>query len=271
MLNPDITLLFDPLFHLPFITGLLLAPAAAIIGVYLRLRNEWLAALAYSKLAAAGGILAAALNLPVMLGALLASGVLAGSKGFMARIGNDHFVIFILLGWSMAIIAASLSANAEMLGQSLIDGQLYFIASTHLMVVMSLLIFGAGCMPWLSRRLLLAHFFPDHFSANAISMWRHNLFFDLFVVAAIVVMTTIYGVMAAFALLFIPPWIAWGLARGWRLVLLWAVSIAVTAYILAFVLAIVLDQPFGPMMVITLIVFSLLRLHTYIPKASLNT
>ncbi len=261
MLSLDVEVLFDPLFRLPFVTGLLLAPVAAVIGVYLRLRNEWLAALAYSKLAAAGGILAAALHLPVMPGALLAAGLLAGIKGFMARIGNDHFVVFMLLGWSVAIIAAGLSANAEMLGQSLIDGQLYFVGSAHLVAAISVVIFGAGCMSWLSRRLLLAHFFPDYFSANGISTWRHTLFFDLIVVAAIAVITTTYGVMAAFALIFIPAWIAWGLARGWRMVLLLAVSIASISYLLAFVLAVWVDQPFGPMIVLILIVFSLLRLY----------
>ncbi|MEY6431945.1 metal ABC transporter permease [Thioalkalicoccus limnaeus] len=253
-------LLFDPLFHLPFVTGLLLAPVAAVIGVYLRLRDEWLAALAYAQVAAAGGVLAVLIHAPVMLGALVAAGLAATLKGLLERAGNDHFVIFILVGWSLALVASAFSAHGEMIGKSLMDGQLYFTGIGHLWAAGLILGVAVLAMPWLSRRLLMSRFFPDHYSANDIPGWRHHLFFDLLVVAAVAVATTTYGVMAAFALVFVPAWIAWGLARGWFLVLLLTATIAIVAYLIAFVAAIALDQPFGPVMVLTLTLLSLLRL-----------
>ena len=40
----NLDLLVDPLFRVPFLTGLLLAGLLPLIGMYLRLRGEWLAA-----------------------------------------------------------------------------------------------------------------------------------------------------------------------------------------------------------------------------------
>lgn len=258
-------LLFDPMFRLPFVTGLVLAPMAAVAGVYLRLRDEWLAALAYAQVAAAGGVLAVVLHAPVMAGALLAAAV-AVLKGLMTRAGNDHFALFILVGWAVALIAAAFTAHGDMVGKSLMDGQLYF---TGWIQLVSVVLLFAGCAlvtPWLSRRLLISRFYPDHFSANGIAAWRHHVLFDLIVVATVALATTTFGVMAAFALVFVPPWIAWALATGWRRVLLLSAVISVAAYLVAFVLAIVLDQPFGPVLVLCLGIMSLLRLaRTHAP------
>ncbi|MBK1672728.1 ABC transporter [Ectothiorhodospira shaposhnikovii] len=252
-------LLLDPLFHLPFVTGLLLAPVAAMVGVYLRLRDEWLAALAYAQLAGAGGVVAVALHAPVMLGAVVAAGGLAVIKGLLTRPGNDHYVIFILVGWGVALVASAFSAHGDMVGKSLMDGQLYFTGRPHLMAAVALIVAGVLCLPWLSGCLLMSRFYPDHFSANGLSARPHQITFDLLVVATVAITTTSFGVMAAFALLFVPAWIAWRLARGWVWVLWLAAGIAVAAYLLSFVLAVVLDQPFGPVLVLVLAAMSLLR------------
>lgn len=252
-------LLFDPMFRLPFLTGLLLAPMAAVVGVYLRLREEWLAALAYAQVAAAGGVIAVVVHAPVMLGALLAAGLVAIAKGVLARPGNDHFVMFVLLGWAVALVAAAFSAHGEMVGKSLMDGQLYFTGSAHLLAAGVLLVAGSVSLVWVTRKLLMDRFFPDHFSANGIPAWRHQVLFDLLVVATVAITTTAFGVMAAFALFFVPAWIAWGLARGWAAVLWLAAGIALVTYMMAFVVAMAVDQPFGPVMVLTLGAAALLR------------
>lgn len=245
-------LLFDPLFRVPFVTGLLLAPVAATVGVYLRLRGEWLAALAYAQIAAVGGLLAVVLHGSVMMGALLGAGAVAVGKGMLRRAGNDHFAVLMLVGWGLAVELASLTAHGEMLGHSLIDGQLYFVGTTQLWMTLGLVLVGGLSFRWLSRRLLLARFFPDTFSGNGQADWPHHLVFDVLAVTTVAVATTTFGVMAAFALTLVPAWIAWGLARGWRMTLLLAASIALVVYVIAFVAAIVLDQPFGPILAILL-------------------
>ena len=51
-MNTD--LLFDPLFAEPFVTGLAFAILLPLLGAFLRLRDEWLAALAFAQACQAG-------------------------------------------------------------------------------------------------------------------------------------------------------------------------------------------------------------------------
>ena len=69
----SLELLFDPLFRVPFATGLLLAALLPLIGMYLRLRNEWLAALAFAQMASAGALVAMVLGAPMLVGGVLAA------------------------------------------------------------------------------------------------------------------------------------------------------------------------------------------------------
>ena len=78
-------LLFDPLFRVPFATGLLLAGILPLIGMYLRLRNEWLAALAFAQMASAGALVAMVLDGPMLAGGVLAALLAALVKGLLAR------------------------------------------------------------------------------------------------------------------------------------------------------------------------------------------
>jgi len=66
-------------------------------------------------------------------------------------------------------------------------------------------------------------------------------------------------VMGAFALVFVPPWVAFRFARGWRRTVAWSAAVGVAAYLVSFALAIALDQPYGPLLVATLLVLSVLR------------
>lgn len=97
-------LLFDPLFRVPFITGLLLAGLLPLIGMYLRLRNEWLAALAFAQMASAGALLAMVLGWPMIVGGLLAALLAALAKGLMARAGASAYALMLLFAWGGGIL-----------------------------------------------------------------------------------------------------------------------------------------------------------------------
>ena len=60
--------MWNELFLLPFLTGLGLAVLLPVLGCYLRLRDEWLAALAYANVAAAGALLGLVGGLPPAAG-----------------------------------------------------------------------------------------------------------------------------------------------------------------------------------------------------------
>ena len=75
-----LTLVFDPIFLQPFLTGLAFAILLPLLGAYLRLRDEWLAALAFAQTAAAGSLLALLAGLPLMLGGLALIGAVARGR-----------------------------------------------------------------------------------------------------------------------------------------------------------------------------------------------
>ncbi len=254
-----LSLVFDPLFHVPFVNGLLLVPLAALLGAYLRLREEWLASLAFAQVAAAGGVLSVILHAPVILASVLTAALAGVGKGLLQRAGNDNYAILILMGWSVALLVAANSPHGEMLGKALMDGQLYFTGWSHLYAAVLVLVLLAALLPWLSPKLLLARLFPDHFSANQLPGWRYHMLFDFLVVITLAVTTTAVGVMATFALVFVPAWIAFRLATSWRSTLVLTVVLAVVVYLLAFVAAIVFDQPFGPVLVAFLALLGPLR------------
>lgn len=252
--------LFDRMFLLPFVNGLLLAALLPLLGAWIRLREEWLAALGLAQVAAAGVVVGALFMEPVGLVALAAAAVAAAAKALVGRAaGNDAYAVMILLGWSVGLVAASFSAHGDELGRALIQGQIYFTGAGHLRGIGLLFIVSLALLPWISPRLLLGRFFPDHFRANGVANPRHDLVFDILVAVTLALSATAIGVMAAFALVFLPPWVAFRFAHGWRRTLAWSVGLGVLAYLVAFVLAIRLDQPFGPVLVLALLLLAPVR------------
>ncbi|MFA7293496.1 MAG: metal ABC transporter permease [Rhodocyclaceae bacterium] len=249
--------LFDPLFIRPFFTGLCFAALLPLFGAYLRLRDEWLAALAFAQTAAAGSLLAMLAGVPLMLGGLLAAGAAAalksGFEGAARGVQGAAYALLLVAGWAVSVLLVANLPLAERLGHALFDGQLYFTDASHLVAALaSVALFGAGLLR-LSNGLLLAHFFPDFFRARGRSVRRIHFVFDLLVAAALALATMSVGVMAAFALVFVPPWVAWSWSMSWHRSLLAGVLVSVGSYVSAFMLALVFDQPFGPVLALILV------------------
>ena len=248
--------LFDRMFLLPFVNGLLLAILLPLLGVWIRLREEWLAALGLAQVAAAGVVVGAIFVEPVGLVALAAAAIAAAAKALLGRAGNDSYAVMILLGWAAALVGASFAAHGDELGRALVQGQIYFTGAGHLEGILVLAVASAMLLPWLSPRLLLGRFFPDHFRANGMPNPHHDVVFDVLIAITLALSATAIGVMAAFALVFVPPWVAFRFAHGWRRTLAWSVGLGVVAYFVAFVAAIRLDQPFGPVLVVALLLLA---------------
>lgn len=250
-------LLFDPLFAGPFFTGLVYAVLLPLLGTWLRLRDEWLAALAFAQTAAAGSLLALAAGWPLAVGGLAAAALAALLKhlfeGAARGAQGAAYAMLLLLGWGLSVLLVANQPLAERMGQALFDGQLYFTDRSHLL---SALVFAAALLPLLrvlSPRLLQAHFFPDFLRARGRSGARIHLVFDLAVAVALALATMSLGVMGAFALVFVPPLAAFGWAGSWRQGLLLSVAHGVGAYLAAFALALLFDQPFAPLLALLLV------------------
>jgi len=242
--------LIDPLFQLPLLTGLLLAILLPLLGVYLRLREEWLAAFGLAQLAGAGALAGMFLGLPLLAGSALGAGLGAGAKNFSRGLGNDVYAVMIVGGWSIVILISANAPHGDELSHAVSDGQLYFTDFVHTWLAAGLLLISAMLLPWLSPRLLRARFFPDYFQANGLPEWRYHLLFDLLCAATLAVATASLGLIATFALVFLSAWLAFLLAPSWRWTLGIAAAFSVSAYLAAFTLALWLDQPFGPVLTV---------------------
>lgn len=256
----SLALAWDPLFRLPMVTGLILAVALPLLGGGLRLREQWFSGLGVAQMAAAGGVAGAVLHAPVMLFALL-GGVLAGAaRALTGKTRNEHYAVMLLTGWAAVILLSQYGHDASMAAAHLLHGQLYFSALPHLLAAIALLLVILASGRWLGRRLLMARLFPDHFRANRIPAWPHELGFEGLVLAAVVLGISTMGVMATFAVLLLPPWVAFRLVRGWHRALAASAVLGLLAYLLGFMLALALDWPFGPTLVLALLLLLPLRL-----------
>jgi len=250
----------DPLFQVPFLTGLLIAGAVPLLGPLVRLRGEWLGALSYSQAAAAGGVVGAVLGIPALALGVTTAALTAALKAVLRREGNDFHGLVIIVGWMVMILAMANSAHGRFVGEALIDGQLYFADAQHLAgacaIALSLLVLSA----LLSRRLLSYSLFPGTASANREPVRRHALIFDIAVAVTLGMAASTMGIMAAFALALVPAWITFAFASSWSQAVWLGVVLSVAAYVAAFTLALMLDQPFGPVFVAMLVLLLPLRL-----------
>lgn len=243
----------DSLFVVPFFAGLALALLLPQVGNLLRLRDEWLATLGLAHLAAAGALLGVALHLPTFVGALLGALSGAGVKQASGGRSNSAYGLMMLAGWALTLLAAANTTLGDALAHALIDGQLYFAGGLALAVDVLVLLIALPALRWLAPRLIAACLFPERERANGLPAWRWHLGFDFLAATAIAAGTATFGLMASFALIFVPPWIAFRLSANWRSAWWLAAGIGVAGYGVAFWLALVFDQPFGPVLVAVLV------------------
>ena len=240
-------LLTDPLFRLPFVTGLVLAAGLPVLGLFLRLRGDALAVLGLGQLAAFGALVATLAGAPGVVGGMAAGAGAVVLRG--GRPGAAAYVLMLLAGWALTLLVLANHPAAEPLGQALFDGQLYFTGWGHLGAALGVVGVGAALL-WRTRRQLLLGRVHPAMVARSASARRAGWAFDLLVGVGAGVALVSLGVMAAFALTWLPAWAAFAQAGSWRVAVWRAALTGLLAYIVAFVIALVADQPFGPVAVL---------------------
>lgn len=178
-------------FVVPFLTGLLLAVLLPVLGCYLRLRHEWLAALAYGTLPLPGQA-ALALGIPLVVGGMAAAvAVLLRRRSGDAPVRGSTYAFYLVAGlWRSCWPPTFPSPSAWAMPCS---------------TVSSILPSGLICWaPWalgrwfclfaaLSKDLLLAEIFPRHHRLNGRLARAIHLGFDLLVVASLAAATLSLG------------------------------------------------------------------------------
>lgn len=247
------------LFWRPALTGALLAVLLPLLGLTLRLRHEYWAALAYGQLGAAGALGALALGCPPLLGGLAASLAAAAVKHPLEKrlLTAGLFPLLFILGWSACQLLTANLPFIERSGAALFEGQLYFAGVEMLLGAILALAVGGVFMWRKGGDLLMAHLYPAHFHAQGRPAWPVRIGFDLLVAAVLALAVMSLGVMGAFALIFIPPWLACAFSPSWRAAHIAAPILSLLAYALAFTLALSYDQPFGSMLAAVLCVTAL--------------
>jgi zinc/manganese transport system permease protein len=252
----NLELLFDPLFRTPFVVGLIMSAVLPLLGNLLRLRDEWLAALGLAYLAGASGLIGLAFGIPAVLGAPL--GALAGAliKAFGRFRGNTVYAMMVIVGWATTMLVAANSVLGSVMGHVFVEGQLYFAGTVHLSAAIGVGALSAIVLPLVMPALIRARLLPGLETANRLSAWRRHLSFDVLAAFGMAVGAGTLGLMGAFALAFVPPWAAFRIARNWRHCQWVGAGTGVIAYVVAFIVALTLDQPFGPVLVAVLVVIA---------------
>jgi len=245
------------LFGLPFCVGLAIALLLPLIGNLLRLRDEWLATLGYAHLAGAGALLGMALGWAPIAGAPLGALLGAFGKHLADGRGASFHGLLIIAGGAATLLVAANTTLGEALAHAVVDGQLYFTGSNELIAVLALLTLALPLLRWLTPRLIAARLFPDTERANRRPAWRWHLGCDLLAALAIAAAAATVGLLAAFALVFLPPWLAFRHAASWRQASVLAPAIGVLTHLAGFALALALDQPYGPLLAALLLGFFL--------------
>jgi zinc transport system permease protein len=130
----------------------------------------------------------------------------------------------------------------------------------HLGASISLIVLAALILPRFMSRLIRARLQPTFELANAVPAWRWHLSFDLLAALGIAVGAGTLGLMGAFALAFVPAWVAFRLAKNWRQCRWISLALGVLSYAAAFVVALLFDQPFGPVLVTALLTLGALTI-----------
>lgn len=240
--------LFDHLFIVPFCAGLAIAGLLPVLGNLLRLRGEWLATLGLAHLAAAAGLAGLALAIPPIWSAPVGALAGAGFKHFAGSRSSSAYGLMILVGWSAGLLIAANTSLGGALAHALADGQLYFASGRELAMDLLLALGALPGLRWLTPRLLAARLYPEWAYSTGSSVRYWHLGFDLLTALIIAAATATLGLMATFALILIPPWLAFRFGGDWRRANRIGVAVGLGGYGLAFALALLWDQPFGPIL-----------------------
>ncbi|WP_038052771.1 metal ABC transporter permease [Thioalkalivibrio sp. ALJ1] len=243
------------LLLVPFVAGLLVTAVLALAGAGLFLRGSVWQALALGQWAAAGGVLASVLHLPVLPVALaLGAGVMALLQRTPDR-ERLPLAVFLAGLAAVTLLAANFS-QASLAAAAWAEGQLYFAGPQELWAVAALALASLVLVPGLLKVWRHAQLDPDVPATPAPAAWL-RLTEIAWLVAAIVLGSMVLGLPAALASLLLPAWGAAHLARNLCGHFLWAQSLALAGFLIAWSLSLPLDQPFAPVLVLVNVVLAL--------------
>lgn len=237
-----------------FLTGLGVSLLLGIGGAGLMLRGSVWQALAVSQWSAVGGVLASIIAWPVMTVAALTAGL--SLVIVQVKRNSEQWPLgLFLVGSATVLLLAGNFAQAELSAASWAEGQLYFVTST--LALSAALITGSALLtlPFFFQQWLRLQAQPDQGTFPKPNGWR-LIAEAVWWTAIIVLATATVGSIATLAFLLFPAWIAALVSRNAVQFVCFAALFSVLGYLIAWTLALVLDQPFAPVLILTLCLLS---------------
>lgn len=218
------------LFAPGFVLGLFMSAVLAALGVILRLRDEALSAFSHAQVAVLGAMLAAIAGWPRLIGAWGLAMLVAVAGLWLikpvAAVASSRHLLVLLLAWSACLLLADNHAQTRLLSASAVEGQLLLVQWRDVVAHGVVGALGAAVLGGVSKALLAHQLLP----------WLPGA----------------PGRAHALALVLIPAWSVWASARGLRAAVLQAAILGASAHVLAFGLALVLDQVYPAVMIVVL-------------------
>ncbi|ENO93949.1 ABC transporter [Thauera sp. 28] len=241
------------LFAPGFVLGLFMSAVLAALGVILRLRDEALSAFSHAQVAVLGAMLAVIAGWPLLIGAWGLAMLVAVAGLWLikpvAAVASSRHLLVLLLAWSACLLLADNHAQARLLSASAVEGQLLLVQWRDVVAHGVVGALGAAVLGGVSKALLAHQLLPWLPGAPGRA---HALARELAVVAILATGALASGIFVTLALVLIPAWSVWASARGLRAAVLQAAILGASAHVLAFGLALVLDQVYPAVMIVVL-------------------
>lgn len=245
----------DSLLLWPFVGGVLMSLLLGLGGAAFFLRGSAWQGLALAQGASAGGLVASVLVWPLVPTALGCAAILMGVLQRYQDQERLSLVIFVLALATSTLLASHFS-QASLAAARWTEGQVYFLTLNDLLWILTLALISLLLLPWLYRIWLWSQLGVHQRQQKLIN--RCGRLVDLGWRLMLVVLGSMtLGLPAALACLLLPAWTAALLARGYNHFLLLSSLLSGLAFLVAWVLALIWDQPFAPVLVVVAVIQAL--------------
>ncbi len=259
--------MLDSFWLWPFLSGLGAAVLLGLAGASLFIRSASLQGLVIAQGAAAGGILATALTLPILPVAFLLAGASYWWVQYAVRLKPERILLIFLLGGALINALLANTTHLHTSADRWLAGDIYYVGRGDAFWLLTLSGLTLVLIPVLRNVWQKSQLAPDCFGPPLTVLQR--LPEALWLLCVVVLSSYLLGLPASLFLLLFPAWLSAYWSRGLSPFLWWSIFLSVLLFLLAWFTALWFDQPFAPVLILGgcvcfLLVYAAYRLTTLV-------